>query len=362
MSFSHSRSHPASRRPSPAKDPNDVFAMEHANEQALIEEYGEVLGFSSEFLASLLCPQQGMCHQKFELVVDDLAFIGHPVCVDSDGKWRFPEKTKSMHRGRGSKKGESPKVTGDSLTPEKASRNKYHNIDEGWLQTFHIAFVIDLPDPSSYDSGNIAQYFDVLYEQIAFPLTAVLYQEQVSHNFVEIECEKISALENDFPSGGLLILILRNSIIKHTIDKKFGDFMLEVTQKSTLALAMKNLYEAIKDNTIARITVHNLSFELQLPPHLDELLHYDDDAEMSHSDYGDADDSESGDIPSWGPEMGFKWHLPALAPWKALLRLDDGEQSFETYLNVQNDRLTSEDRELAEKLVNFLQSTSIHLW
>src|SRR6266545_2915074 len=50
------------------------------------EGYGHVLGFSAEFLARHLCPQRSMCHQKFELVVDDLAFIGHPVCAD-DGKW-----------------------------------------------------------------------------------------------------------------------------------------------------------------------------------------------------------------------------------------------------------------------------------
>lgn len=202
-SFSHSRSHPTSRRASPAKDPNDTFQLGQVQEQALMEEYSEVLGFSSEFLASLLCPQQGMCHQKFELVVDDLAFIGHPVCVDSEGKWRFKqEKAKSVPRGRGSKKGGSPKGNDNSLTPEKASRDKQHHSEEGWLQMFHVAFIIDLPDPSSYDSGNIAQYFDVLYEQIAFPVAAVLYQEQVLHNFIEAECEEISSLENDFISAG----------------------------------------------------------------------------------------------------------------------------------------------------------------
>lgn len=202
-SFSHSRSHPTSRRASPAKDPNDTFQLGQVQEQALMEEYSEVLGFSSEFLASLLCPQQGMCHQKFELVVDDLAFIGHPVCVDSEGKWRFKqEKAKSVPRGRGSKKGGSPKGNDNSLTPEKASRDKQHHSEEGWLQMFHVAFIIDLPDPSSYDSGNIAQYFDVLYEQIAFPVAAVLYQEQVLHNFIEAECEEISSLENEFISAG----------------------------------------------------------------------------------------------------------------------------------------------------------------
>lgn len=138
--------------------------------------------------------------------------------------------------------------------------------------------------------------------------------------------------------------------------------MLEATKRSSLALAMKTLYEAIKNNAIARLTIHDFAFELQLPPHLDELLHYDDDAESDHSDYGDADESETGDNPGWGSEMSFKWHLPALAPWKALLRLDDGDQGYEAYLNVRNPQLNAEDRDLAEKLLSFLSYASIKIW
>lgn len=202
MSLSHSRSRPTSRRQSPVKDSSDTFRL-NVQEHALLEEHNEVLGFSSEFVAPLLCPHKSMCHQKFELVVDDLAFIGHPVCVDSDGKWRFKqERTKSAPRGRGSKKGESPKAEENSLTPDKASREKQQNIEEASLQAFHLVLAFDLPDPSSYDSGNIAQYFHVIYEQIAFPTAAVLYQEQVLHNFIEGECEVIASLLDESISAG----------------------------------------------------------------------------------------------------------------------------------------------------------------
>ena len=52
-------------------------------------EYDHLFGYHVDFLANLLLPHQSMCHQKFELLVDDLAFIGHPVHVDAEGKWRF---------------------------------------------------------------------------------------------------------------------------------------------------------------------------------------------------------------------------------------------------------------------------------
>ncbi|GAA6051149.1 hypothetical protein JCM3770_002563 [Rhodotorula araucariae] len=44
------------------------------------------LGFSDNVLASLLSPSRELCDQPFELVVDHLAFVGHPVWLgDDDG-------------------------------------------------------------------------------------------------------------------------------------------------------------------------------------------------------------------------------------------------------------------------------------
>ena len=70
------------------------------------------------------------------------------------------------------------------------------------MQTFHLVVVLELPDPSSSASGNIARYFDTIYEQVAFATTAVLYQEQVLHNFVETECEVLGALKDDYIKKG----------------------------------------------------------------------------------------------------------------------------------------------------------------
>lgn len=72
-----------------------------------------------------------------------------------------------------------------------------------WLHSFHLVFVHDLPDPSSSASGNISKYFDVVYEQIAFTVTAVLFQEQVLSNFVQSECEAIGRLKDDCVARGL---------------------------------------------------------------------------------------------------------------------------------------------------------------
>lgn len=152
------------------------------------DDYKHLLGYSAKFLAGLLCPSPTMCHQKFELIVDDLVFIGHPVCVDEKGVWRFKgPNTASDGRGRGRQgEGAAGQSEGGDEEPENAMSS---------LQTFHFVIVLDLPDPSSSAIGNVAKYFDVIYEQIAFTFSAVLFQEQVISNFVEQECEQLSALK-----------------------------------------------------------------------------------------------------------------------------------------------------------------------
>lgn len=125
---------------------------------------------------------------------------------------------------------------------------------------------------------------------------------------------------------------------------------------STIALAMKTLYESIKANTIAQITLHGLPLEIQLPPYIDSLLHADEDLEYEEEYEGD--DAEP---KAWGPEMSFAWRLPALTPWKALLRLDGDEQGYELYMQLRAAQLNSEERELAEQLLRFLDLASVTL-
>ncbi|EPT01368.1 hypothetical protein FOMPIDRAFT_1161627 [Fomitopsis schrenkii] len=338
-SVSHSRSHPTSRRTSPSPDMTASFSSTNPG-LPRDDEYDTVLGYSAEYLAGLLCPQDSMCHQKFELVVDDLAFIGHPVCAEPDGSWRF--KPKVINRGRGSRKGEAPKLAETSLTPDRVERHKRPLPDPSWLQTFHLVLVLDRPDPSSSTSGTIWKYFDTIYEQIAFTTTAVLYQEQVLHNFVEDECDVLGALRDEYSRRG----------------EQFADYLREALNMSSLAASMKTLYESIKEKTIAQITIHELPLELQLPPFLDSMLQAQDELELDAVNPR----SEDGLLNPWG-SMSVGWRLPALKPWKSLLRLDDEDErgKNELYRRLRAPQLTAEDNELAEQLVKFLEIADVTL-
>lgn len=185
---SSGRSSSGGRR-SPVNQRSDHATL-HANGE--ISEYDTALGYNVDLLAQLLCPRIDNCHQKFELVVDDLAFIGHPVCVDERGNWSFD------------------KMPGDAATDDCAEgvmdgaalKVNTEASSQSMLQLFHVVFVLDLPDPSSSASGNLNKYFDTIYQNVAFSLTAVLFNEQVLHKYVEREWDLLSKLKEDCISIG----------------------------------------------------------------------------------------------------------------------------------------------------------------
>ncbi len=221
------RSRPPSRRASPSKDA-DISRHSIPREE---EEYSSLLGYSAEFLANILSPKDNICHQKFDLIVDDLAFIGHPVCADTDGLWKFKEDTfpDRSRRGRGSRAGSGRDTDTALISPTTSEFPKTSDSQSG-LQTFHLVLVLDVPDPSSSASGNLFKYFHVLYEQIAFTVTAMLYQEQILHRYVDTECDALVGLRED--------------AIKRV--DPFTKFVGKALDTSSLARAIKALYDSIQ--------------------------------------------------------------------------------------------------------------------
>ncbi|KAJ3874148.1 nitrogen permease regulator of amino acid transport activity 3-domain-containing protein [Lentinula edodes] len=347
-------------RPTPAQ--NDVDELED-REVRNKDKYENVFGYASEFLASIPCPSTSMCHQKIQLTVDDLAFIGHPVCADWDGVWRFNSgraKTTSSSRGgnsrdRGGAESGSPSPTNRSLLLDKKNSGQEKPNLAGpsakctWLHTFNFVLVLDLPDPSSSASGNLSKYFYILYDQIGFIVAAVLFQEQVLSNFVKQECDLLGSLKDE--------CICKTKIC---FGEPYPQYLEQALGISSAASAMKTLY-AIKSSSVAYLSIHDLSLELQ-PPHLDDLLHNEEDSEVdtSHLDTN-ANYSEAEEF--WGTEMSFSWQLPALAPWKSLLLLDeiDSEQGQEAFANLRSPYITPEDRPVVEGLMRFLDTVNVTL-
>ena len=360
-SISRSTSHSTpSGRASPTKDGGALYDLDDASADApLHDEYGALFGYAAEFLAGLLLPKRALCHQKFALAVDDLFFVGHPVCADADGTWRF--KQEKDVRGRGARK---RRVSGDDVSSSTEFDSALESGGElppsSWLQTFHVAFVHEVPDPSSSASGNIGRYFDVIYQQVAFTLTAVLFQEQVLSNFVEKDCDILCALKDEFASKGTCVLQCVGLSLSLSAGT-YEEYMTEALLVSSVAPAMKTLYESIKSRSLAHLTIHNLPLELQLPPHLDALLDSTDDDEFAERDEAEASDG----VNTWGPEFSIAWRLPALEPWKSLLLLSGpdspGHEWTDVYAAIRGTNVREEDKLLAEQLIKFLETVDITL-
>jgi hypothetical protein len=135
----------------------------------------------------------------------------------------------------------------------------------------------------------------------------------------------------------------------------FTSFVNQALEVSSIAPAMKSLYEAIKSSYMAYITIHNLPLEIQLPPYLDVLLHSEGDTETDFTNQPDEDEFQL-----WGPEMSFGWRLPALTPWKSLLLLD-GRNGLDPHMNLKGAHVNPEDRTLVEGLIRFLETASVTL-
>jgi hypothetical protein len=212
-SFAGSTSRPSSRRASPSKDHS--FDHDATYQDADDQEYNSLFGYPAELLARALCAQRAQCHQKFELIVDDLAFIGHPVSVGTDGTWKFKDEKRPSEnrRGRGARQSENGEDGGGTRNAQSPLRVNVEDAStsepeeeagKSILDMFHLVLVIDLPDPSSSASGNLFKYFHVIYEHIAFTVTAVLFQEQVTNQFIEKEFEALTTLREQCVTRGEL--------------------------------------------------------------------------------------------------------------------------------------------------------------
>lgn len=335
-SFASSRRSSSGGRRSPAAQLSEHASLIHS------PEYDVVLGYNVDLLAHFLCPMKNNCHQKFELIVDDLVFIGHPVCVNESGKWDV--------KTEGDVYIEHSRSNGDDFSSELEAEAGDH--DESSLRLFHVVFVLDLPDPSSSASGNINKYFDTIYRTVVFPLTAVLFNEQILHNYVEQQWDILVKIKEDFISNG----------------DGYDRYTEQCLQQSSLAQGLQRIHTSIRSNSLARLTFNDITFDLQLPPFLDELLRTDQSTLNTFSVETEAlynEEDEQSDRPyvTWGPELSFGWKLPAFAPWKALLLLDveltAHTRQGDPLSNFDGAYFNSQEHEVAEGISRFLDCASV---
>ncbi|KZT50583.1 hypothetical protein CALCODRAFT_179584 [Calocera cornea HHB12733] len=286
------------------------------DEQAGIRaDYDRVLDFDAPTLAEILAPARELCYQKFELVVDDLAFVGHPVCVARDGVWRMDNLSAPPARGASPER-ERGRSLPPSSTPAPA-RSGSPDVAQARTQTpstpaperitfFHLVLVIDRPDPASYHTSDLSAFLAPYHAQIAFKLTAGLLHEEARAAYVSAAVGALLNLQEQALGRGLW----------------YEEFSLDATAQGGNALArlMRDVYEAVHLDATCKVAINHIVVDVQLPP---RALREDWGEQLELEDELLWEDGEG-----FGPDVAvdravYGW-VPKLRPWSALLVLDEG--------------------------------------
>lgn len=278
-------------------------------EEKAARAYKTYLGYDIEILASILNPRPELAHQKFELIVDDLAFLGHPVSASKTGAWgehddHGPEtETQDEHLDKGDAEDKAGWQTqqrgrsglrkeihpydlrdsaGDDSKEASATNDKTDKLDKkaaaksrsvsqtrteettdssksrsfAPLTQFHLVLVLDRPDPSTAISGmDLSSWLQLFYDNIVFKMTAALFAEQSKADYVGRETEKLLALRERCMDDG----------------QAYAAYAAQCLGISSLARCIRDLHKSISTSSDAFLTINErIEVHLQLPPILQD--------------------------------------------------------------------------------------------
>lgn len=324
------------------KDRDRETTADQAQRKARAQKaYQKFLGYDVDFLASVLAPRRELCHQKFELVIDDLAFVGHPVCVDEDGRWDpdAEDIEEDARRGRDPKKKPTPATDGIPEGDEDASSgyiihdpyedpresaksSGFSSSTSSSMTLFHLVLVLDKPDPSPYMPRlDLTSWLQFFYDNIAFKMTAALFAEETRCHYISRESEKLSLLRERCMDDG----------------QSYTSFLTHSLHVSSLARCLKQVHLSISTSSNAFVTINDsIDAHLQLPPLLHDpsriakvadvetQVDLNDPIFIEAANNGRTDaqqrPSNLGDVmlQEWTRTTG-----PLLLPWQTLLLLND---------------------------------------
>lgn len=254
--------------------------------------------FDAKFLAQLFSPRPSMSDQRFQVAVDNVLFIGHPLrddpkdtAEDSDyydteqdevetmsriaslaerDGWKITSNVKSNpNLNKQSTKlladlglvnlvlNREPSEAGDSTISdgERAIRDSQEWKNRGYKRRvypkmFHVVFMLDNTVP------NVGSLADRIYEHVLKKLTQTLMIEQVESNFVLTQSRIIRNINDIALAEGYTT----------------GRYLKEVVERSSLAANLVELYNGLRQGKVVHLHVRKrmkLSLHIPRGPPLD---------------------------------------------------------------------------------------------
>lgn len=188
-----------------------------------------ILGFEPEHISEMLSPPRDMCNRRFEIMLENVVFLGLPVHVQSNGSWR-PKK-----RSHREKSGQN-----DGTSSEKSGHT---------MSMFHLVFVMNPPEiERNYRTDEMFYY-------VVSKLSLVLRYEQLKSEYVWNQVKLISKLKEEW-----------RTLSGQTSSGISGQSMMEyVCSKSSLCKAMSECYDAVSRSRIANLSINSKLRSFQIP-------------------------------------------------------------------------------------------------
>ncbi|RAH63959.1 nitrogen permease regulator 3 family protein [Aspergillus aculeatinus CBS 121060] len=243
-----------------------------------------LLGLPADVWEKLLSPSRSWHKRRFEVGINDLAFVGWPVFVREDGMWRKERRKKRKPRAtwEGGELGHNEKPEDDDeddargeaaadllaastetlspkqMTPAESQRASITSIhstraasesldgdDKDSMTMFNVVFVLDPP------LLEYSMRLREIYDNIIKKFSKALKWEQARTDYVWREARHISHIKEKAKEKGM------------SVNNLYSDLV----HQSSLARAIYTVYTSISASKIASVTLSpDVSISLQIPP------------------------------------------------------------------------------------------------
>ena len=264
----------------PGKTPNMTAEESHE------AEADGVLGFSEDSIEKLLSPGCWCDRQKFEISLDGLTFIGHPIYAAQDGSWAHkhthdttPRKQDARNttqskmappvlENTGEDDGEQPGITiTEPKTPAKVVHDFTHvpgsfeshsglslgtSMNSGStspatpepLMSFSVVFVVRA-DRTDSQSAEVSE----LYTHVLKKLSKALHYCQKHNSYIGTQSRKLMTLKAKAKKDGTS----KTALCQQMVDS------------CELAWALKEVFEKISAGAVADIRLEEKEMSLHVP-------------------------------------------------------------------------------------------------
>lgn len=209
-----------------------------------------IFGFEPDYLSEMLCPPKPMCNSRFELIVDNIVFLGLPVHVYDDGSWRV-SKSKA-HKTTSERSGVENRQNRDSETSQLETTETDAEHPDGYNSTtansmtmFHVVFVMN---PLEIERNY---RIDEMFYYVTSKLSLVLRYEQLKTDYMRSEVREVSRLKESW-----------RSLPETQLSMSLNDYLVD---NSSLCKVMADCFKAISTSQIANLKINEKLRSFQIP-------------------------------------------------------------------------------------------------